>query len=101
MPAIPPEIQARREIEDLAVRLGAERGDLANRTMHNTWEIMELLRKPGHGLIPLDQLANLLGVSRQTLYRWREIAHQIPDGTPVAVWLSQTDDDGNYIHNYG
>jgi hypothetical protein len=97
----PPDLQARRAIEDRAIELGAERGDLTARTMYNTHAIIDLLRDPAHATLPLDHLANMLGVSRQSLYRWREIGQKIPAGTTASEWLTMQDEDGAFIHNYG
>jgi hypothetical protein len=43
----------------------------------------------------------MLGVSRQSLYRWREIGQKIPAGTTASEWLTMQDEDGAFIHNYG
>jgi hypothetical protein len=93
MTEIPPDMRVRRALEDEALRIGRERAELADRTRENTWEIIELLRRPEHALIPLDHLAQLLGVSRPSIYRWRERAQEIPAGTSVAEWLSVRDPD--------
>jgi hypothetical protein len=98
MNPIPAELQDRRAVEDRAVQLAEQRQELTGRMTENTWAIIELLRDPRHGLIPLDHLANLLGVSRQSLYRWRETGQEIPAGTSVAEWLSMQDVDGAFIH---
>jgi DNA-binding transcriptional regulator YiaG len=97
----PPDIQARRSVEDRAVQLGSARNELAARTTQNTQAIIDLLREPTHTLISLDHLANLLGVSRQSLYRWREIGQEIPAGTSATEWLSMQDEDGAFIHYKG
>jgi hypothetical protein len=56
---------------------------------------------PEHGIIPLDHLGQLLGVSRQSLYRWRETAQEIPADRTVADWLSERDANGHFIHYKG
>ena len=59
------------KLEDRAIALGEERGQLEDRLAANTTAIVELLRDwQGSGL-PFDRLASLVGVSRQTLYRWQ------------------------------
>jgi hypothetical protein len=101
MNPIPAELQARREIEDRAAQLGEDRSQIQAQLTENTWAMMELLRTRQHTLIPLDHLANLLGVSRQSLYRWREIARNIPPDRTVADWLTETDETGAFVHYYG
>ena len=101
MTEIPPDIQARRAIEDEALRLGHQRSQLGAAMAANTHEIIELLRKPEHGAIPLDHLGQLLGVSRQSLYRWRETAQEIPADRTVADWRSERDEEGHFIHYKG
>lgn len=86
MNPIPPELEAQRGIEDRAIALGTERQKLEDEMARNTWAIIELLRDPAHTRVPLDFLASLLTVSRQSLYRWRDIAQKIPEGMTVAEW---------------
>jgi hypothetical protein len=68
------EILARRAIEDRAIALGDQRGELEDRLAENTTAILDLLRDWEGSGIPLDRLASLVGVSRQTLHHWRERA---------------------------
>src|ERR1700691_3659094 len=68
---LPPQIQARRAVEDRAAQLGVERRDLDDRTLANTRAIMALLPEAESAGVPLEQLSTLAGVSRQTLHRWR------------------------------
>jgi len=74
MAEIPRDIQATRAIEDRSIELGDERGRLENELAANTTAIVALLREwaDAGSPIPLDRLASLVGVSRQTLYRWRD-----------------------------
>jgi DNA-binding transcriptional regulator YiaG len=72
MTDLPPDIQVRREIEDRAAQLGAERRDLDGRVEANTQAVVDLLRDAEGTGVSFDQLAQLIGVSRQTLYHWRE-----------------------------
>jgi DNA-binding transcriptional regulator YiaG len=68
---LPAEIQARRVIEDNALRLGQERAQLDAQLAGNTTNIKQII---GHALdvgIPLEQLAQMVHVSRQTLHQWR------------------------------
>jgi DNA invertase Pin-like site-specific DNA recombinase len=71
------QIQAQRAIEDQAIKLGDERGDLEDRLAANTTSIVNLLREQEGSGIPFDRLASLVGVSRQTLYRWQEVARRL------------------------
>jgi transcriptional regulator GlxA family with amidase domain len=68
------EIQARRTIEDEAIRLGAERADLDNKLAGNMQATMDLMHQALAVGIGIDQLARMVGVSRQTLHRWRNVA---------------------------
>jgi hypothetical protein len=101
MNPMPAELQDRRAIEDQAIKLAEERNRLTWEMAANTWAIIELLRDPRHSMMPLDHLANLLGVSRQSLYRWREIGQKIPAELSVADAMSMRDEDGNAVYNFG
>jgi hypothetical protein len=65
------ELRHRREIEDRAIALGDERTELDDQLGANTTAIVELLRDWEGSGIPFEHLASLVGVSRQTLYRWQ------------------------------
>ncbi len=80
MSALPPNIQARRTIEDRAAQLGAKRTKIQARLAANTQAMVELLGEARGAGIPLEQLAALLGVSRQTLFNWRELADKSSPG---------------------
>jgi len=77
MDEIPPEIRARREIEDQALLLGAERRNLESGLTVNTQRIIDLMPQALAAGMPLDGFAKLVGVSRQTLYRWQEVARRL------------------------
>ena len=62
--------------EDRAARLGAERRELDGRIEANTRAVVELLKDAEGTGVSYDQLAQLIGVSRQTLYHWREGGQQ-------------------------
>jgi DNA invertase Pin-like site-specific DNA recombinase len=86
MTDIPPNIQRRRELEDRAITLGAERLDLERKRDGNLGAIVGLLHD-AEGILPLEEIAKLVGVSRQTLYRWQDTARDSSgfrpiDGTP-------------------
>jgi hypothetical protein len=73
MTDLPPQLQARRDIENEVLKRGAERSKLENDLTINTKAIVDLIpRATGVGL-PFEQIAELAGVSRQTLYRWQEV----------------------------
>jgi DNA-binding transcriptional regulator YiaG len=73
---LPNSIKARREIEDRAAQLGAKRAKLQSRLAANTSSMTELVRRAEGSGIPYEELAALLGVSRQTLFNWREAARE-------------------------
>lgn len=78
MAEIPPDIQARRTVEDEAILLGAERLDLEARLVANTERTRSLLGNALLAGVPLDHFARMAHVSRQTLYRWREVTAKGP-----------------------
>jgi hypothetical protein len=66
-------IQAQRALEDRALALGFERRGLENGLLDNLLAVRELLHDAEGLGVPLDRIAKLVGVSRQTLYRWRDV----------------------------
>ena len=77
MADLPPSVEARRSIEDRAIQLSAERHDLDTRIATNTQAIIDLLLDAEGTGTTFEQPADLIGVSRQTLYRWREVASRL------------------------
>lgn len=69
---LPPGLHARRAIEDQAAKLGVRRRGYETALARNTEEARALAKAADGSGVPLDQLAALLGVSRQTIYNWRE-----------------------------
>lgn len=66
------DIQAQRDLEDEALRLGAERDALEGKLGKNLEQIVDLLAQaPEHG-VSVERFATLIGVRRQQLYRWRD-----------------------------
>lgn len=66
-------LRKRHNIETLAQEHGQKRAAYADDLASETQFIAnELLPKAIEAGIPLDTFAKLAGVSRQTLYRWRE-----------------------------
>jgi hypothetical protein len=101
MSNLPPDIQARRTIEDRAATLGAERRGFEVGLTANTHQIIDLLRDADGVGIPQEQLAQLLGVSRQSIYNWREIAAQIPAGETATQWAAKRTPEGHALHYKG
>jgi DNA-binding XRE family transcriptional regulator len=102
MTDLPPKMQARRAIEDRAVQLGTERRNLSGRLEANTHAIMQLLRDTEGTGVTYDYLAHLTGVSRQTLYRWRdEVAMKLQPGETAAEMLSKRTPEGHFLHYKG
>jgi hypothetical protein len=73
MTDLPPNIRQRRALEDRAIILGAERRTLEAQQAGNLGAIVGLIHD-ADGLLPLEEIAKLVGVSRQTLYRWQDTA---------------------------
>ena len=69
---LPAEIQARRAVEDEAVAFGVKRLQLATELEANTNLIRRRLPEAIAKGIPIERYAQMVGVSRQTLHRWRE-----------------------------
>lgn len=78
---LPPEIVAKRAVEDRAAKLGSTRATLEGNLNRNTTEIRALLRDSIDAGVSLDLLAQLTHVSRQTLHRWRD--EGLDDEMPV------------------
>ncbi len=68
---LPPEIRAQREVEDRAAQLGVQRAALNTETAANTANVKELLPQALAVGVPMETIAKLTGVSRQTLHQWR------------------------------
>ena len=79
MSETPSDIQARRSIEDQIVKLGSERNRLESELGGNIEAIVAAIPKAIEAGIPFDGIAKLVGVSRQTLYRWQEVARRLKD----------------------
>jgi len=76
-------LRRRRFIEDHAIELGATRIVLEEQLTNNTGDIIDRMRDAAEVGIPLDTYAKLVGVSRQTLYRWRDaVTYQQQGGRP-------------------
>ena len=71
---IPPEMQVRRDLEDRLIQLGRKRREVEQEASENVRAITEALAEASVAHIPIEHVAQLVGVSRQTLYRWRDEA---------------------------
>jgi Homeodomain-like domain len=98
---LPPDIQARRAIEDRAATLGAQRRELNQRLEANTHAMIDLVREAGGSGIPFEQLAALLGVSRQTIFNWRELAATFQPSETAAEALAKRTPEGHAVHYKG
>ena len=72
MDYVPSRLQAKREVEDQAIKLGEERRELDERVAANIQAVIDVLPKAADAGVPFDHIATMVGVSRQTLYRWRD-----------------------------
>jgi DNA invertase Pin-like site-specific DNA recombinase len=65
-------LEWRQGLEQLALKTGQEHAQLADDlAASRQFIVSELLPKAAAAGIPLDATAKLLGISRQTLYRWQ------------------------------
>lgn len=71
------DLQVRRAVEDELVGLGAERNRLENEMARNIGAIIAAIPKATEAGIPFDGIARLVGISRQTLYRWQGVASRL------------------------
>jgi len=69
---IPADIQTRRNVEDAALQLGQERAQLDAKLTGSTTKIKGIIGLALDAGIPLEQLAQMVHVSRQTLHQWRK-----------------------------
>jgi transcriptional regulator GlxA family with amidase domain len=79
MTELPSAVQARRAVEDQAIQLAEERREIESREVANIEAAVDLIPRAAEANMPLDHLARLIGVSRQTLYRWQEVARRLND----------------------
>jgi hypothetical protein len=79
MADIPQDLQARRAVEDELVQLGSERNRLESDLAKNIEAIAAAIPKAIEASIPFDGIAKLVGVSRQTLYRWQEVTRRLTE----------------------
>jgi hypothetical protein len=98
---LPPDIQARRAIEDRAAALGAQRRDLSASVEVNTHAMIDLVREAEGSGVPFEHLAGLLGVTRQTIYNWREMAARFGPEETAAEALAKRTPEGHALHYKG
>jgi transposase-like protein len=72
------DLQATRAIEDRLVQLGQERRQIEQQSSENIRAITDTMREATAAKIPVERVAQLVGVARQTLYRWRDGAIRMP-----------------------
>ncbi len=65
-------LQKKQNCETLAAEAGVQRADLEAKLIANTQWVIDMIPKAAEAGIPFDTFAGLVGVSRQTLYRWRD-----------------------------
>jgi hypothetical protein len=65
-------VQAQRDVEDQAIKLGRERGRLEDRLSTTIEEAVDLMGEAERAGVPIERLAALIQVDRTTLYRWRD-----------------------------
>ena len=82
MPDLSQNLQATRAIEDRLVQLGAERAGLEAKLGENLEAIVDEIPAATEAGIPFDRIAHLVGVSRQTLYRWRDVLAKLRSDQP-------------------
>jgi hypothetical protein len=80
MPDLSHDLQTTRAVEDRLVQLGAERTQLDAKLGENLEAIVDEIPAATEAGIPFDRIAHLVGVSRQTLYRWRDVLPKLRDG---------------------
>jgi hypothetical protein len=72
MSELPSDIQAQRDFEDQALKLGKERDALEGELGKNLEQIVDLLEQAPEYGVSMERFAALIGVRRQQLYRWRD-----------------------------
>jgi DNA-binding transcriptional regulator YiaG len=97
MNTLPSSIQARRAVEDRAVQLAEQRHKIDDQVAENTQAIIDLLPEAAKVGITLDQLAEVIGVSRQTLHRWREVAARLNPGESTSEMASKRTPEGHVV----
>jgi transcriptional regulator with XRE-family HTH domain len=74
------DLQATRAVEDELIRLGSERSRLERQLGVNLEQIVDAIPEATAAGISFDHIAGLVGVSRQTLYRWQRSRSTLRNG---------------------
>jgi transposase-like protein len=82
---LPPDVQAQRDIEDRAIKLGNERIAVEGRRERNIQRSLDLMAEAERNGVPTARLAERLQIDRTTLYRWRDAAAIRRDDSRSAV----------------
>ena len=80
MPDLPEGVRSRRAIEDRLADLGAERSRILLEDGRNLEAIVDTIPDATAVGLSFEAIANLVGVSRQTLYRWQGMLAKLRDG---------------------
>jgi|GEM_PF-3635382 len=78
MPDLSEDLKAQRAIEDRLIKLGTEREGLLAKTSDNIQAITDTIGVALDAGLTIERVAQLVRVSRQTLYRWKEGAIRVP-----------------------
>jgi uncharacterized protein (DUF2384 family) len=78
---LPDDFRARREVEDILAQLGSERARLESEAGTVLEAIVAAIPRATAAGIPFDSIAKLVGVSRQTLYRWQASINRLRGST--------------------
>jgi hypothetical protein len=68
---LPPDVKARRAVEDRAIRLGNKRAQLERQREKVIEDAVELMSDAERVGVSVARLADLIHVDRPNLYRWR------------------------------
>lgn len=75
---LPEDLKAQRAIEDKLIKLGTEREALMRKTSDNIQAITDQIDVALDAGVTIERVAQLVRVSRQTLYRWKDGAIRVP-----------------------
>jgi len=75
----------RHGIEEMAMAEGERRARAAQELASTTQTIVQLMPMAVAADIPIETFAKLVGVSRQTLYRWKD-EHPEPESKPLPLF---------------
>jgi hypothetical protein len=82
MTTLPPDVEARRTVENEALRLGDERARLLGEVGANLDAMLDGFDRAKEVGISIEQYASHLKVRRQDLYRWRNARAYLRDEPP-------------------